>query len=189
MKKWICSLMVVVCFSVFGFFGCSTPWQSKSTSGYLTATSLATTAENAVKPSCDTAAIPPDQCIQLQKIYGSIRAGLVAAGNTLVLSFAITDAVQQQALLQKYNDIMTAVQANVQDYINLFNTLQAKFGKKAMPYAISPELLAIIINAFMAIVQNIPSIITAISSFTLNTVDIAMLTTQIHAAQANLPVW
>ena len=51
------------------------------------------------------------------------------------------------------------------------------------------QLLAIIINAFMAIVQNIPSIITAISSFTLNTVDIAMLTTQIHAAQANLPVW
>ena len=68
---------------------CATPWQARSTAGYVSGTALAGTAESAVKPSCDAVAIPADRCGQLKDIYGSIRAGLVSAGNTLILAFSV----------------------------------------------------------------------------------------------------
>lgn len=168
--------------------GCATPWQNKVTSGYLTATSLVSTAESTAKTSCDQNAISVDKCVQLQTIYRQIRQGCVACDNTLSLALVTVDAVQQQALLAKYNTIMADINTAVASYIQLYSQLDA--GKmKLNKYAISPEVLTIIINAFAAVVSNIPAIISAIGSWSLSTVDVNALLAQIHAATAALPVW
>jgi len=188
MRK-IKSLVVMLMIPLF-FVACGTPWQAKTTAGYISATTLAGTAENSAKPSCDVGAIPADKCAKLKEIYGNIRQGLVSAGDTAILAFSVTDAVTQKTLLAQFDSLMQAVQANIKQYIELYQDLSKTYGRKALPKnAISPELLTILINVFTAIVQNIPNIIQAIDAWNINAVDIPGLTVQIQTAQANLPVW
>lgn len=99
-----------------------------------------------------------------------------------------TDAVQQKTLLTQYDTIMNETKTSVQSYVDLYNQFQAE-SKTKLKFTMTPEMLALIINAFIALVQNIPAIIAAIGSFSLHSVDINSLVSQIQAAQNSLPVW
>ena len=187
MRKFRLSLAMVLVLPIL--FACATPWQNQASSGYLGAISLATVAEQTVKPSCDSASLLADKCNQLKTIYGQIRQGCVAAGNTLILALKTSDKAQQGQLLATYQSLIADANTAVASYIALFQDLSKSGKLKATKYAMSPALLQIIVDAFAALLAQIPAIINAVQSWQLTSVDVNALVTQIQTAQAGLPVW
>lgn len=168
--------------------GCAS-WQNKACSSYITATSLVTVAEQTAKPSCDAGNLPADKCGQLKTIYGNIYQGAMTAGNTLKLAFYVTDKTQLASMLANYQASLTQIQTLVQDYINLYNSILKERKGAPLKGVISPALLQVIIQAFVALMGQIPGLMNALGTWQLTTVDIAALVAQINTAQAALPVW
>lgn len=186
MKKAVKYLVLAILLA--SLVGCAS-WQNKATSSYLAATSLVTIAEQTAKPSCDAGNLPFDRCGQLKSIYGQIYQGCLTAGNTLKLAFYVTDKTQLANMLANYQTSITQVQNLVTDYINLYNQIVSERKGAPLKGVISPAMIQIIIQAFVAIIGQMPGIINAISTWQLTTVDVEALVAQISAAQTSLPIW
>jgi hypothetical protein len=170
-------------------FGCATPWQNKMTSSYVTALSLVKVSEQTAQPSCDVNAFPVDKCGQLKKIYGDIKPLCKVSGETLILSFVVTDKTQLAAMLVNYQDSLAKIQTLVNEYIDIYNSIM-KDRKGALPKGMIPAaLIPVIIQAFISLMSEMPNLINAFNTWNLNSVDIATLTAQINAAYATLPTW
>ena len=184
-------IVFMVCASLLTLTGCATPWQNKATSGWITATNLVIVSEQTVAPSCTI--VPPafsvDKCTQLGNIYGNIRQGCIVSGNTLKLAYYIQDPKQLSSTLATFQGKLTEIQALVQQYIDLYQSLVRSGKQENLKGMISPGLLQIIIQGFVALMNQLPSIISGIGTWGQSTVDIAALSAQVDAQILKLPTW
>jgi hypothetical protein len=187
-KGIIMPLILVMLIPVM-LFGCATPWQNKATSSYTTALSLVKVAEQTAQPSCVANTLPADRCGQLRTIYGDIKSTCKVTGETLILSFYVTDKAQLASMMANFQESLTRIQKLVNEYIDFYNSILKD--RKGVPPkgVISPALLQIIIQGFIALMGELPGLISSINTWNQSAVDIPALTKMINDAYTALPVW
>jgi hypothetical protein len=180
------SVLVLVVLS-----GCATPWQNKATASYTTATQLVTVAEQTAQPSCVANQLPVARCVQLKTIYANIYSSCGVAAKTLKLSFFITDKAQLQSTLLNFQTKLAEIQTLVNDYINLYQQVvkESKTKPAALRGAISPELLSVLIQAFISLMGQMPGLLNSLNTWNQSAVDIPALIIQIDNATNSLPIW
>ena len=189
-KLFLCLLLAFA----FALSGCATPWQVKTTTGYLAGSVGLSAVNKAYVPPCEDQTLPLDRCTQLKKIYNDTRASYIAAGNTLILAMTTVDATQKDILLEQYPILWERFSALTAEIIALIQQINADQTGTRVPepkveITVTPQLIQWIISGLVAVIEMAPKIYEIIMAAQASPADIEMLVGKIQEAQASLPVW
>ena len=189
MKKLLVLLIPMILLA-----GCATPWQVKTTTGYLAGSASISAVNKAFVPPCQAGKIPPDRCAQGKKIYGDTVQAYVVTGDTLILAMTTIDAAKKDELLAQYPILWEQFSKLTADIIALLQQINAerthtKLPGKKTEIAITPELISIVVAALVAVIEIIPKVWELIQAAEATPADIELLIKMIREAQAALPVW
>jgi hypothetical protein len=189
MKKMI---LIVGLLGMFLLAGCAgQTWQVKTVNSTVGASYGLIVAQGTVQPPCDKGTISVENCNMLKTRYNLAVTAYKAAVNDLKLALVVTDAVQQDTLLQQMEVILAQFKLATQNMIDLIQEIQAAQTNTTLPkppLKLSPAVIDLILSAINALIKIAPDIVAWVNGWVAS-VDTATLLKQLDAAVAAIPVW